>query len=313
MSQKIVIALGGNALGSNPQEQLDKLRHAAAVIADLAEEGNELLITHGNGPQVGMINHAMEQAAKQDADIPYMPFPECGAMSQGYIGYHLQQSLQNEFHRRSLRRNCVSLVTQVGVDEEDPAFQDFTKPVGCFYSREEAEKISRETGYVFREDSGRGWRRVVPSPKPAEIIELDAIEQLLKAHCIVIAGGGGGIPVIRHENSLKGVASVIDKDHTSSLLARQLHADLLMILTTVDRVCLNYGTDSQQELSEMSLSDAGRYLSQGQFGTGSMEPKIEACMDFVQAGGRAVITSMDRASEALHHQNGTWITAQRLH
>lgn len=310
---RIVIALGGNALGNTPEEQQAKVANAAKSIITFVKAGHEVIIGHGNGPQVGMINNAMAFSCQKGGNTPSMPFPECGAMSQGYIGYHLQQSLQNEFHRRSLRRNCVSLVTQVGVDEEDPAFQDFTKPVGCFYSREEAEKISRETGYVFREDSGRGWRRVVPSPKPAEIIELDAIEQLLKAHCIVIAGGGGGIPVIRHENSLKGVASVIDKDHTSSLLARQLHADLLMILTTVDRVCLNYGTDSQQELSEMSLSDAGRYLSQGQFGTGSMEPKIEACMDFVRAGGRAVITSMDRASEALHHQNGTWITAQRLH
>lgn len=312
MSQKIVIALGGNALGSNPPEQLNRLRHVAAVIADLAEEGNELLITHGNGPQVGMINHAMEQAAKQDADIPYMPFPECGAMSQGYIGYHLQQSLQNEFRRRSLQRNCAALVTQVAVDENDPAFQDFTKPVGAFYSRQEAEQISRETGYVFREDSGRGWRRVVPSPRPADIIEIGAVEQLLKAHCIVIAGGGGGIPVIRHEGALKGVAAVIDKDHTSSLLARQLHADLLMILTTVDRVCLNYGKENQQELSEMSIAEAGRYLSEGQFGTGSMEPKVEACISFVQAGGSAVITSMAKAAEALHHQNGTWITAQRL-
>ncbi len=313
MPQKIVIALGGNALGSNPQEQLKKVRYTAGLIADLAEEGHELLITHGNGPQVGMINHAMEQAAKQDADIPYMPFAECGAMSQGYIGYHLQQSLENEFHRRSLKRNCVSLITQVAVDENDPAFQEFTKPVGAFYSREEAEMISRETGYVFREDSGRGWRRVVPSPKPAEIIEADAIEQLLKAHCIVIAGGGGGIPVIRCSDGLAGVAAVIDKDHTSALLAGRLHADLLMILTTVDRVCLNYGRDDQQELSELSPAEVQKYLAEGQFGRGSMAPKAEACMHFVQAGGSAVITSMEKAREALHHQNGTWITAQQLH
>jgi carbamate kinase len=307
MKQKIVVAFGGNALGKTPQEQLKKVRNTAKAIADLVEEGYEIIITHGNGPQVGMINEAMEYAARHREGIAFMPFAECGAMSQGYIGYHLQQSIRRQLEKRGIEKGVVSVITQVAVDQEDPGFQNFTKPVGnVWYTKEKAEAISAETGYVFREEKGKGFRRVVPSPRPEEIIELNIIKTLAEAGNIVIAAGGGGIPVVKTDHGIKGVAAVIDKDYTSSLLAKELRADILMILTNIEKVCINYGTEQEEQLSRLSIDDAKKYLEEGQFGEGSMKPKVEACLCFVQNGGSAVITRLECARKALKHRTGTW-------
>ena len=303
---RIVVAFGGNALGSTPQEQLKKVRNTAKAIADLVEAGYELVITHGNGPQVGMINRGMEYSASESGDTPFIPFAECGAMSQGYIGYHLQQSIRRQLEKRGIQKGVVSLITQVAVDQDDPGFQNFTKPVGSWYTREQAEKISRETGYVFMECSDKGWRRVVPSPRPKEIIELEQIRQLSDLGNIVIAAGGGGIPVVETCRGIKGVAAVIDKDYTSALLAESLQADILMILTNVEKACLNYGKEDETPLSSVTLSQARKYLEEGQFGVGSMKPKVEACMRFAGSGGQAVITRLECVRKALYRRTGTW-------
>ena len=281
MSKRIVIALGGNALGNTPDQQLKLVRGTAKVIVDMAKEGYEIIVGHGNGPQVGMINLAMDYAANGSAGTPYMPFAECGAMSQGYIGYHLQQAIREEMKKQGLERDVVALVTQVLVDSNDDAFNHPTKPVGMFYTKEQAEKIEKEKGFIFTEDAGRGYRRVVPSPLPVEIIELNVIKKLVKDNTIVIATGGGGIPVINTDNGLKGVDAVIDKDRSSAKLALDLNADMLVILTAVDKVCINYNKPDQVELSELTLDDAEKYIKEGQFAKGSMLPKVEACMDFV--------------------------------
>lgn len=309
MAERIVIALGGNALGKTPTEQLSLVRETARPLADLVEKGYELVIGHGNGPQVGMINLAMEYSAQKGGNTPFMPFAECGAMTQGYIGYHLQQALQRELHRRGLQKNVITLVTQVVVDENDPGFRHPTKPVGCFYTRDQAEKMAANKGLTFMEDAGRGYRRVVPSPVPKRIVEIEVVEQLVRSGTIVITVGGGGIPVIEHGTGLQGVEAVIDKDRASSLLARNLHADRLIILTAVDRVCVNFGKPDQRELTEMSLSDCERYIAEGQFAPGSMLPKVESCMDFVAntPDGQALITSLSRAGDALEGKTGTVI------
>ncbi len=311
MAERIVIALGGNALGKTPTEQLSLVRETARPLVDLVEKGYELVIGHGNGPQVGMINLAMEYSAQKGGSTPFMPFAECGAMTQGYIGYHLQQALQRELNRRGLQKNVVTLVTQVVVDEDDPGFRHPTKPVGCFYTREQAEKMAANKGLTFMEDAGRGYRRVVPSPIPRRIVEIEVVEQLVDSGAIVITVGGGGIPVVERGHGLQGVEAVIDKDRASSLLARDLKADRLIILTAVDRVCVNFGRPDQVALSEMSLADCRRYIAEGQFAPGSMLPKVEACMDFVSGtpGGQALITSLSRASDALEGKTGTVIHA----
>lgn len=311
MAERIVIALGGNALGKTPTEQLSLVRETARPLVDLVEKGYELVIGHGNGPQVGMINLAMEYSAQKGGSTPFMPFAECGAMTQGYIGYHLQQALQRELNRRGLQKNVVTLVTQVVVDEDDPGFLHPTKPVGCFYTREQAEKMAANKGLTFMEDAGRGYRRVVPSPIPRRIVEVEVVEQLVDSGAIVITVGGGGIPVVERGHGLQGVEAVIDKDRASSLLARDLKADRLIILTAVDRVCVNFGRPDQVALSEMSLADCRRYIAEGQFAPGSMLPKVEACMDFVSGtpGGQALITSLSRASDALEGKTGTVIHA----
>lgn len=311
MAERIVIALGGNALGKTPTEQLSLVRETARPLVDLVEKGYELVIGHGNGPQVGMINLAMEYSAQKGGSTPFMPFAECGAMTQGYIGYHLQQALQRELNRRGLQKNVVTLVTQVVVDEDDPGFLHPTKPVGCFYTREQAEKMAANKGLTFMEDAGRGYRRVVPSPIPRRIVEIEVVEQLVDSGAIVITVGGGGIPVVERGHGLQGVEAVIDKDRASSLLARDLKADRLIILTAVDRVCVNFGRPDQVALSEMSLADCRRYIAEGQFAPGSMLPKVEACMDFVSGtpGGQALITSLSRASDALEGKTGTVIHA----
>lgn len=308
---KIVMALGGNALGKTPEEQLSLVKETAKTIVDLAQEGHQVVVTHGNGPQVGMINLAMDYAFENGAGTPKMPFAECGAMSQGYIGYHLQQAVQNELIKRESNQECVTIVTQVLVDKKDQAFNNPTKPVGMFYTEKEAEKISQETGYIMKEDAGRGYRRVVPSPYPQKIVELGTIKKLVDDGKIVIACGGGGIPVIKEGNHYKGVDAVIDKDNSSCRLAIDLKADLLMILTAVPRVCINYNQANQQELKEMSTSECYQYIKENQFAKGSMLPKVEASVKFaLETKNKAVITSLLKAKEALNGENGTLIYAE---
>ena len=311
MAKRIVVALGGNALGNTPEEQLELVRHTAKTIVDLAQDGYEVIVGHGNGPQVGMINLAMEFSCTKGGNTPYMPFPECGAMSQGYIGYHLQQAIQQELKARGVEKECAAIVTQVVVDENDPGFAKPTKPVGSFYTKEEADKIAAEKGFTFVEDAGRGYRRVVPSPIPQRIVELKVVEQLVKAGDIVITVGGGGIPVVETEQGLKGVAAVIDKDRSSALLAQSIGADMLIILTAVDRVCINYNKPDQKELPTMTLEEAEKYIEEKQFAPGSMLPKVQSCMEFVKNnthGGTALITSLQKAKVALQGETGTIIT-----
>lgn len=311
MAERIVVALGGNALGNTPEEQLELVRHTAKTIVDLSEAGYEVIVGHGNGPQVGMINLAMEFSSTKGGNTPYMPFPECGAMSQGYIGYHLQQAIQRELKLRNMKKECASVITQVVVDANDPGFKKPTKPVGSFYTKEEADKIAKEKGFIFVEDSGRGYRRVVPSPIPKRIVELKVVEQLVKNGDIVITVGGGGIPVIETEDGLQGVAAVIDKDRSSALLAQDIGADKLIILTAVDRVCINFNKPDQKELPKMTLSEAEKYIEEKQFAPGSMLPKVQSCMEFVQNnthGGQALITSLQKAALALKGETGTIIT-----
>lgn len=312
MSKKIVLALGGNALGNSPKEQIEAVKHTAVSIVDLLEEGNKVLIGHGNGPQVGMINLAMSEAAVSKAKTPEMPFPECGAMSQGYIGFHLQNAIQNELARRNLNMPVVSLVTQVLVDEKDSAFQNPTKPIGSFYTEEEAKKMEAESGYTFKEDAGRGYRRVVASPKPIDIVEKEAVNTLFEAGQVVIAGGGGGIPVIKKEGKLSGVAAVIDKDFTSAKLAELADADILVILTAIEQVAINFGKPDQEFLSEISIDEARKYIAEGHFAPGSMLPKIEAALSFVESkkGRSALITSLEKAREGLAGKTGTLIVSK---
>ncbi|WP_338969710.1 carbamate kinase [Fusobacterium nucleatum] len=311
MSKRIVIALGGNALGNNPEEQLELVKNTAKAIVDLIKEGHEIMIGHGNGPQVGMINLAMEYASQGGANTPTMPFPECGAMSQGYIGYHLQQAIGNELKREGINKCCVTVVTQVVVDEHDPAFKNPTKPIGSFYTKEDAEKIEKEKGYTFVEDSGRGYRRVVASPKPVEIVESNVIEKIVATGNIVITVGGGGIPVIKNNNGeLKGVPAVIDKDSSSAKLAQDLAADMLIILTAVEKVAINFNKSNQKDLSSMTLEECEKYISEGHFAKGSMLPKVEACKKFVEESPKnavAIITSLEKAAEAIRGETGTTI------
>jgi carbamate kinase len=311
MSKRIVIALGGNALGNNPEEQLELVKNTAKAIVGLIKEGHEIMIGHGNGPQVGMINLAMEYASQGGANTPTMPFPECGAMSQGYIGYHLQQAIGNELKREGINKCCVTVVTQVVVDEHDPAFKNPTKPIGSFYTKEDAEKIEKEKGYTFVEDSGRGYRRVVASPKPVEIVESNVIEKIVATGNIVITVGGGGIPVIKSNNGeLKGVPAVIDKDSSSAKLAQDLAADMLIILTAVEKVAINFNKPNQKDLSSMTLEECEKYISEGHFAKGSMLPKVEACKKFVEESPKnavAIITSLEKAAEAIRGETGTTI------
>ena len=306
---KIVIALGGNALGKSPEEQLSLLKDVAKIIVNLVKDGNKIVLTHGNGPQVGQIALAMEYASNGEAGTPMMPFPECGSMSQGYIGYQLQQCIQNELNKQKINKNCVTLITQVLVDSKDSAFQNPTKPIGMFYSKEEAIKIEKEKNYTMVEDAGRGYRRVVPSPIPKDIIEKSVIKLLVDNNNIVIASGGGGIPVVENKSLLSGVEAVIDKDRTAALLAKLIEADTLMILTAVDKVSLNYNTDKQVDLDSITIDETKKYISENQFAKGSMLPKVEACMSFVEDSDdrRAIISSLEKASLAIKGKTGTII------
>lgn len=321
-NKRLVIALGGNALGKTPAEQLELVKATASAIVDLVEEGYDVVIGHGNGPQVGMVNLAFEFSAKSGGGTPAMPFPECGAMTQGYIGYHLQQALQKELAARGLSNPCATVVTQVVVDEKDEAFGKPTKPVGMFYTKEEAERIAKETGYTFVEDAGRGYRRVVPSPIPVKIVELPIVEQLVAQHAVVITVGGGGIPVVERKGAscsgsyYEGVAAVIDKDRASAKLALDLNADMLVILTAVEKVSLNYRKPEQKDLDAMTVGQAKEYIAKGHFAPGSMLPKVESCISFVEGAARqavagespvALITSLDKAREALQGRTGTKI------
>lgn len=306
--KKIVLALGGNALGSTPEEQKEAVKQTAKSIVDLVEEGNKVIISHGNGPQVGMINLAFDTASKSEANTPAMPFPECGAMSQGYIGYHLQNSIENELRSRKLDVDTVSLVTQVLVDKEDPAFENPTKPIGSFYTKEEAEELAKD-GLEFKEDAGRGYRRVVPSPKPVDIVEKNSVEKLYNDGGIVIAAGGGGIPVILENDEYVGVPAVIDKDFSTAKLAELVDADTLIILTAVEKVAIKFGQPDQEWLSELTVEKAEEYIEAKEFAEGSMKPKVEAAISFVKSGEgkEALITSLEKALDGLSGKTGTLI------
>ena len=311
-AERIVVALGGNALqsGGGPataQAQLEVVRKTCEHIAAISGRGYEIAVVHGNGPQVGRIVMASEAA--EDV-TPAMPFDVCGAMSQGYIGYHIQQCLKYALNRSNRNIPVVTVATQVIVDANDPAFQDPAKPIGPFYTEEEARKLEREKGYTMKEDAGRGYRRVVASPLPRRIVEIEAVRQLWD-HSIVITCGGGGIPVVENpDGTLEGVAAVIDKDFAAELLAEEVKADMLMILTEVEKVAVNFNEPDQRDLSSMTLAEAAKYVDDGQFPAGIMLPKVEAAMKFVRRfpDKKAVITSLDKAVDALEGKTGTVIT-----
>lgn len=307
--KSVVIALGGNALGNTPQEQIALVRTTAHSIVDMVSEGINVVVSHGNGPQVGMINKAFDEAHEQDPDMPLMPFPECGAMSQGYIGYQLSQAILTELKRRGIMRSTATVITQTVVYPDDPAFLHPSKPIGSFLTEEQAQRLSQETGATYMEDAGRGWRQVVASPKPQRIVEFDAVKDLMDDGYIVIAAGGGGVPVMARDDSYIGVPAVIDKDRSSAKLAADFKADMLVILTAVEKVALNFGTADQYDLDEMTVADARKYIEQGQFAKGSMLPKIEACLEYLEAhpNGSALITSLECAAAGLRGETGTLI------
>lgn len=309
MKRKIVVALGGNALGKSLTEQFEAVKDTAKALADLIEDGNEVIITHGNGPQVGKIDSAMNALLLEDPTEEKTTLSMCVAMSQAYIGYDIQNALRKELTRRGLYKPVVTIITQVEVSNDDPAMKRPTKPIGKFMTREQAERFREQYGYAVAEDAGRGWRRVVASPMPQYIIEIDAIRAASQEGSIVICCGGGGIPVRRKSEFLKGCAAVIDKDFCSALLAENLNADLLMILTAVDKVKIDFGKPEERSLDTMTLDDVDRYIAEGQFAAGSMLPKVQAAARFVSGGkGRkAVIAALAQAGEAVKGSAGTVI------
>lgn len=314
-STKVVIALGGNALlepgiPTTAEAQLGVVKKTCEYLADISCRGYEMAVVHGNGPQVGRIVLGQEIAAKESSDLPAMPFDVCGAMSQGYIGYQIQQALRDALRNRNRNVPVVTLVTQVIVDEHDKAFDNPTKPIGPFYSEAEAKKIMNEKGYVFKEDAGRGWRRVVASPNPKRIAELDSVKRLWDT-TIVVTAGGGGIPVIENlDGSLTGVPAVIDKDLAAERLAEDMETDILLILTEVDKVCLNFNKPNQKTLDHITVSEAIKYIEEGHFAPGSMLPKVMASIKFARRfpGKKAIITSLYKAVDALEGNEGTVIT-----
>lgn len=312
MGKRIVIALGGNALGNNLPEQMIAVKQTAKAIADLIEEGHEVVIAHGNGPQVGMIQNAMTELTRSNPE-KYIPCPlsVCVAMSQGYIGYDLQNGLREELLNRSIHKGVSTVLTQVEVDPNDPAFLHPTKPIGAFMTKEEAEKMVEERGYDVMEDAGRGYRRVVASPQPQSIVEIDSIRDMVDAGLVVVACGGGGIPVFQTEgNHLKGAAAVIDKDFASCVLAQQLDADCLVILTAVEKVAVNFGKPDQQWLDSLTPEQARVYIAEGQFAPGSMLPKVEAAVKFAESkpGRTALITLLEKAKDGISGKTGTAIS-----
>lgn len=310
---RVVIALGGNALQENPKDisakaQLATCKSTAKSIVDICELGYEIIIAHGNGPQVGQIIATYERASSMDKSIPIMPLPECGAMTQGYIGYHLQQAIREEMVQRGLDKEVATIITQVKVSAEDPGFNNPTKPIGSFFSEEEARNLEKEKGYIMKNDANRGYRRVVASPIPIEVVEEKVIKTLVEAGHMVITVGGGGIPVIE-ENELSGIPAVIDKDFASEKLAEILDADILLILTAVDKVAINFGKENEQWLEEISYEQAVKLIDEGHFAPGSMLPKVKAALAFAGSGENrtAIISSLDKAKEALEGKEGTRI------
>ena len=311
MGKRIVIALGGNALGSNLPEQMQAVKHTAKAIVDLIEEGHEVVIAHGNGPQVGMIQNAMTELTRSNPE-KYIPCPlsVCVAMSQGYIGYDLQNALREEMLDRGLNKGVSTVLTQVEVDAADPAFHHPTKPIGAFMCKEEADALVRERDYTVVEDAGRGYRRVVASPRPVSIVELDTIRSLVESDHVVIACGGGGIPVFTTEgHHLKGAAAVIDKDFASCVLAKQLNADCLIILTAVEKVAIHFGTPEVEWLSDLTPAQAQKYIDAGEFAPGSMLPKVQAAVQFAESkpGRSALITLLEKARDGIAGKTGTVI------
>ena len=313
MGKRVVIALGGNALGNNLPEQMIAVKQTARAIVDLIEEGHEVIIAHGNGPQVGMIQTAMAELTRSDPE-KYIPCPlsVCVAMSQGYIGYDLQNALREELLDRGIDKGVSTVLTQVEVDPDDPAFQKPTKPIGAFMTKEEADKLVSERGYNVVEDAGRGYRRVVASPQPQSIVEIDTIRALVESDHVVVACGGGGIPVYKTEgHHLKGAAAVIDKDFASCVLAQQLDADCLIILTAVEKVAIHFGKPDVQWLSSLTPAEARKYMDDGEFAPGSMLPKVQAAVRFAESkpGRTALITLLEKARDGVQGKTGTHIQA----
>ena len=312
MSERIVIALGGNALGNNLPEQMIAVKQTSKAIADLIEQGHQVVIAHGNGPQVGMIQNAMTELTRSNPE-KYIPCPlsVCVAMSQGYIGYDLQNGLREELLDRGIQKGVATVLTQVEVDPDDPAFQNPTKPIGAFMTKEEADALVKERDYKVVEDSGRGYRRVVASPQPQSIVEIQSIQDMVEADLVVVACGGGGIPVFKTEgHHLKGAAAVIDKDFASEKMAEQLDADTLIILTAVEKVAVNFGKPGQRWLDSLTPEEARKYMDEGQFAPGSMLPKVQAAVKFAESrpGRRALITLLEKAGAGVAGETGTTIT-----
>ncbi|GGA66090.1 carbamate kinase [Ornithinibacillus halotolerans] len=311
MAEKVVIALGGNAILQPGQEatyeiQLENVRKCTSIIAQIVKEGYEVVVTHGNGPQVGNILRQNEEA--KDV-VPPFPLDVCSAESQGFIGYMMEQTLRNELRELGLNNTVVSLLTETVVDANDPAFQNPEKPIGVFYTEEEAKQLADEKGWVVGEDAGRGYRRLVPSPQPQSILGSDVIKSLTDAGTITIAAGGGGIPVVQKEDGkYEGVEAVIDKDRSGLRLAKEVNADVFMILTDVENVYVNYGKPNQKALEQITVEEAKGYMNEGQFAAGSMGPKMEGALSFAEHGGRAIICSLDKAAEALAGKSGTTIS-----
>jgi len=309
--RRIVIALGGNALGNTLPEQMEAVKVTARAIVDLIEEGCEVIVSHGNGPQVGMINNAMSALSREDPKQLNTPLSVCVAMSQAYIGYDLQNALREELYNRNIHDIPVAtMITQVRVDENDPAFLNPTKPIGHFMTLEEAVRVKRKYGHIVKEDAGRGYRRVVASPEPVEIIEIGAIRSLVEAGQLVIACGGGGIPVMRKGNHLKGASAVIDKDFASELLAEELDADFLIILTAVEKAAINFGKPDQKWLGDITAAEAEQYIKEGHFAPGSMLPKVQAAVRFASSkqGRTALITLLEKAGDGINGRTGTRIS-----
>lgn len=311
---KIVIALGGNALqmdknSKDSMAQLESCRKTAKAVVNLIEKGHQISLVHGNGPQVGQIVSSIETAHKTDEGNVLFPFDVCDAFSQGYIGYHLQNAILEELSNRNIDKNVETIITQVVVSENDPAFNNPTKPIGSFYTKEEAEILEKKNGYILKEDSGRGYRRVVPSPKPIDIVEKKSIKRIVDDGDIVIACGGGGIPVIKKDSKFEGISAVIDKDFAAEKLAEILEADVLMILTAVSNVCINYNKENEKKLEKVTVAEIDKYIKENQFAEGSMLPKIEACKKFVTSNkkSKAIIGFLDEAMEVLKGEKGTTI------
>ena len=309
--KRIVIALGGNALGNTLPEQMAAVKITARAIVDLIEEGCEVVVAHGNGPQVGMINNAMLALTHEDEKQPNTPLSVCVAMSQAYIGYDLQNALREELLNRGITDIPVAtMITQVRVDENDPAFENPSKPIGRFLTKEQADEMAEKYNYIMKEDAGRGYRRVVASPKPQEIVEIGTIRNMVNAGELVIACGGGGIPVTLQGNHLKGASAVIDKDFASCLMAKNLDADFLIILTAVEKVAVNYGKPDEKWIDHMTVEEAKQYMEEGHFAPGSMLPKVQAAVDFAESkpGRQALITLLEKAKAGINGVTGTRIS-----